>query len=60
MSCAGDASQICGGRDAINVYEYTGVTNTAYTYLGCFTDDTSNRVMGDMTVSSSMTLDVSD
>lgn len=60
MECAGDSSQLCGGFNAINVYEYTDETNSEYTYMGCYTDSSSNRVMGSMSVSSSMTIDVSD
>lgn len=59
MACAGDSNKICGGYDAITIYEYTEVTDSDYTYMGCFTDSKLNRVMGSKIVNSSMTTEVS-
>lgn len=68
MSCAGDSSQTCGGRDAISVYEYTTTAPTptpppassSYDHLGCYTDVASPRVFtGKSTASNAMTAEVS-
>ena len=58
FDCAGDASQTCGGRNAISVYEYnTDVTPPES--LGCWADTKSDRIMDVVQSSSSMTNDVS-
>ncbi|CAM9751708.1 unnamed protein product, partial [Sphacelaria rigidula] len=43
MSCAGDASETCGGRLAISVYEYTESRTSGY--AGCFVDKTGTRAL---------------
>lgn len=40
MPCTGDAGEICGGNNAINVYKYAD-----YNSEGCFVDSGSNRVL---------------
>ena len=51
MACSGDASQICGGNNAISVYEYVDVAPTptvpsdVYVSLGCYADLASPRVL---------------
>ncbi|CAM9763241.1 unnamed protein product, partial [Sphacelaria rigidula] len=42
MDCSGDASETCGGRNAISVYEFT---NPPSGYAGCFVDSGSDRVL---------------
>lgn len=51
MKCLGDIKQICGGRNAISIYEYslnipkpTATTSNAYQGLGCFADEKYDRV----------------
>lgn len=43
MSCAGDASETCGGRLAISVYEYTERRTSEY--AGCFVDESGLRAL---------------
>ena len=57
IPCAGDASQTCGGVDAISVYEY--VTVTPPEFLGCWTDTRNGRIMDVMQSDPSMTNEVS-
>lgn len=58
MTCGGDSSEICGGGDALSVYDYSGTFPTpanlasvttsngeVYTYGGCFQDDDPYRVL---------------
>ena len=54
MPCAGDASQLCGGAGAIQVYSTDGVTyptpvngfpERGWSYAGCMTDDPANRTL---------------
>ncbi|CAM9785404.1 unnamed protein product [Sphacelaria rigidula] len=42
MDCSGDASETCGGRNAISVYEFT---DSPSGYAGCFVDSGSDRVL---------------
>ena len=51
MACLGDSNQICGGRNAISIYEYalniqkpTATTLDAYQTLGCYADQKYDRV----------------
>lgn len=63
--CGGDASETCGGFYAMSVYEYDdaadddvgdGVDDGDYTYVGCYFDTKTSRVLsGSSTSSSSMT-----
>jgi hypothetical protein len=53
MTCAGDSSQICGGRSRLNVYTLQNYTHPTiprtadgYIYAGCYTDITSTRALG--------------
>ncbi|CAM9570432.1 unnamed protein product, partial [Sphacelaria rigidula] len=41
FDCAGDDSQTCGGRNAMNIYEF----DSEYEFLGCFADSSSARVL---------------
>lgn len=54
--CAGDASQTCGGRNAISVYQYIVLEPE---FLGCWTDSPRNRIMDIVESSNAMTNDVS-
>lgn len=56
VDCAGDASQTCGGRFAISVYQYIVLEPE---FLGCWTDSKSNRIMDTVQSSNAMTNDVS-
>lgn len=58
FDCAGDSSETCGGYDAISIYTYGGGSSSTGTYVGCYTDSASNRVMTSMTMSDSMTNEV--
>ncbi|CAM9489433.1 unnamed protein product [Ectocarpus fasciculatus] len=65
ISCSGDSSETCGGSYAMSVYEYsddddtpTPVTPTPsgdgdYESVGCFKDDSSDRVLSGDSVTSS-------
>lgn len=58
--CAGDASETCGGRKAISVYQYLdGLEKPPTKYLGCWGDSKRGRIMGLAFSDSSMTNDVS-
>lgn len=52
--CIGNATQTCGGRDAMSVYEYT---NLPY-YYGCFADNITDRIMKKTLVDPLMTTQV--
>ena len=71
FACAGNAGEICGGRNAMSVYfsgsgtppnpepQTTPVADgPAPSLLGCFTDLKSDRIMTDQVTSSSMTAEV--
>lgn len=62
MACAGDETQLCGGFDAISVYEFyseeTSTSGETDGYLGCFQDGNGNRLMTEKAVSSAMTAEV--
>ncbi|CAM9713152.1 unnamed protein product, partial [Laminaria digitata] len=45
FDCAGDSTQLCGGRDAISVYEYETVEQPSSEFLGCWRDSQSARIM---------------
>lgn len=54
MPCTGDADEICGGPNAINVYQYAD-----YTLEGCFVDSSVARVLtADATANGAMSTDV--
>lgn len=56
MACTGNENEACGGRSAMNVYEYAEPFGK---YAGCFVDNTRDRVLtGDYTSDSDMTLEV--
>lgn len=56
MACTGDENETCGGRSAMNVYEYT---ESLGEYAGCFVDSTRDRVLtGDYISDSDMTPEV--
>lgn len=75
MTCSGDSSEVCGGFDAIQVYEYLDDAPTPvapspvaptpsgdYESVGCFVDDNQDRVLtGDSVLSTNsvMTAEVS-
>ncbi|CAN0558816.1 unnamed protein product, partial [Laminaria digitata] len=42
--CGGDASQTCGGFNAISVYQYNIVDPPTPEFLGCWTDDSSASI----------------
>ncbi|CAM9617575.1 unnamed protein product, partial [Laminaria digitata] len=44
FDCAGDATQTCGGRNAISLYRYD-LYEPEYNFVGCFKDSAINRVM---------------
>ncbi|CAM9947269.1 unnamed protein product, partial [Sphacelaria rigidula] len=43
MECSGDASETCGGRNAISVYEFTDDSPSGY--AGCFVDSSRDRIL---------------
>ncbi|CAM9719121.1 unnamed protein product, partial [Sphacelaria rigidula] len=42
MGCSGDASETCGGRNAVSVYQFTEDPSA---YAGCFVDSSRDRVL---------------
>ena len=59
IPCAGDASQTCGGNNAITVYEFEDTVVTEPEFLGCWTDARDARIMDVVETDSSMTNEVS-
>jgi hypothetical protein len=66
MACQGDSSLLCGGPNALTLYQatdLTGLTQTVpssgnYKFQGCYVEQTSGRALKDAsTSSSSMTVD---
>lgn len=47
LSCSGDSSEICGGYNAMSVYENDGIVapNPNPSFLGCFADSKMVRIM---------------
>ncbi|KAI4209402.1 MAG: hypothetical protein LQ351_007661 [Letrouitia transgressa] len=50
FKCAGDNTQICGAGNRMNIFKSTSkspsnTTVPGYTYAGCYTDSTSDRVL---------------
>ena len=43
--CVGDAGQMCGGGDSMDVYITEPVEEPVYDHIGCFQDSLSNRLM---------------
>lgn len=39
FDCAGDETQVCGGRDAMSVYVMKEYEPDTYSFLGCYRDD---------------------
>lgn len=58
-SCAGDDNEICGGSYAINVYTYGDVIIDTPIPLGCYRDETNDRIMTRELTDDNMTNDVS-
>lgn len=65
--CAGDSSEICGGKNAMSVYEYEdgpSPTPTAPTptppsgFIGCYADSNAGRIMVLEAVQDDMTAEV--
>lgn len=44
MDCSGDDTRICGGRDAISVYQYD---ESPYVDVGCYVDDATRVLTGE-------------
>lgn len=68
MACAGNPNEICGGSNAISVFNNTlyqppanlaNVTGTNYTYQGCYKEITNSRLLasGSYTSSTNMTVE---
>ncbi|EXJ87032.1 hypothetical protein A1O3_03989 [Capronia epimyces CBS 606.96] len=67
MACAGDNTQVCGGRSRLSVYNNTALSAPAakqtigqFAYQGCYTDPSAAQraLQGYSTSSSSMTQDL--
>ncbi|CAM9620770.1 unnamed protein product [Ectocarpus sp. 6 AP-2014] len=58
MTCAGDASQICGGYYSNNIYENDVDAEDDPAYLGCYSDPADNRVFVREASSDDMTSEV--
>lgn len=43
-ACTGDSSQSCGGGNRIQIYTYTAPLPSGWASVGCFTDDSNNRL----------------
>lgn len=59
--CSGDPNETCGGYAAISVYKYNDIPVEAPllgSYVGCYVDSKSNRVMTDLNVDLDMTREV--
>lgn len=56
MPCSGDASQICGGNKAINIFEYQDQEQDGF--VGCFLDSFDRVLSGEEFSDPDMTTDV--
>ena len=57
-TCKGDDDQICGGNNAISIYEGTGeLPPVPEGYLGCYGDMQDDRIFGDKITSIEMDLE---
>ena len=51
FKCSGDATEVCGAGNRLNIFKATGSTSPinptvpGFTYSGCYTDSTSARVL---------------
>jgi hypothetical protein len=60
MTCAGNATEICGGPGGLSLYKLSGPvpsptassTPPAYTYVGCQSDNTNDRTLIQLVVTS--------
>lgn len=59
IPCAGDATQVCGGFNAISVYEFVDTVDIEPENLGCWRDTRNDRIMEFEQSDSSMTNEVS-
>lgn len=68
-TCAGDASDTCGGRWAMSVYQFDGapvetppktLSKVAARYRGCYSDTADDRMMVEEITADDMTLEVSE
>lgn len=61
MPCAGDENEVCGDRSVMSVYRYGFESPTptpGSTYLGCYADVKSDRIMSKEASESNMTAEV--
>lgn len=61
MPCAGDENEVCGDRSVMSVYRYGIASPTpspGSTYLGCYADVKSDRIMSEEDSGSNMTPEV--
>lgn len=45
MPCAGNSDELCGGNQRLDLYQATQTSTTSWSYMGCFTDNTSSRTL---------------
>lgn len=58
MACAGDATQLCGGRNTFQLYQYDANEQPAG-HVGCFEDNRASRIMAQKNTDTTVTPTVS-